>query len=234
MLFPLYARIKLKTAIARSQNEMSQIVNAIHHYESTYSTFPSTRQAMSASSSLPVPEDFTYGTDGLAPLKTPNPTLTFNVASTTGNHQANNAEIMAVLLDLESYGNGSPTVNKDHLKNPQRIVVLPVKFPGNTNGPGVGLDGVYRDPFGNPYFITLDLNNDGKCRDSFYRLGKVSQLNNQSGFNGLVNTKDPAGRGDNFEYNGPIMVWSAGPDGTVDPNARANEGANKDNLLSWK
>jgi hypothetical protein len=36
------------------------------------------------------------------------------------------------------------------------------------------------------------------------------------------------------------MVWSAGPDKMVDPNlggslnGKANKGANKDNVLSWK
>ncbi len=30
------------------------------------------------------------------------------------------------------------------------------------------------------------------------------------------------------------MVWSAGPDGKIDPGSPANQGANKDNILSWK
>jgi hypothetical protein len=30
------------------------------------------------------------------------------------------------------------------------------------------------------------------------------------------------------------MVWSAGPDGKIDPNSAANTGANKDNVLSWQ
>ena len=97
--------------------------------------------------------------------------------------------------------------------------------------PGVGLDGVYRDPWGIPYFITVDLNSDEKCRDSFYRLSLVSKLNAQgAGYNGLI-----SGPGlDNFLYNGQIMVWSAGPDKSVDPGVAANKGLNKDNVLSWK
>ena len=31
-----------------------------------------------------------------------------------------------------------------------------------------------------------------------------------------------------------VMVWSAGPDKKVDPKSKANVGANKDNILSWK
>jgi hypothetical protein len=34
--------------------------------------------------------------------------------------------------------------------------------------PGVGTDLVYRDPWGNPYIITLDLNYDEKARDACY------------------------------------------------------------------
>jgi hypothetical protein len=30
------------------------------------------------------------------------------------------------------------------------------------------------------------------------------------------------------------MVWSAGPDGKIDPVSPANQGANKDNILSWQ
>ena len=30
------------------------------------------------------------------------------------------------------------------------------------------------------------------------------------------------------------MVWSAGPDGKIDPTAPANSGVNKDNILSWQ
>ena len=30
------------------------------------------------------------------------------------------------------------------------------------------------------------------------------------------------------------MVWSAGPDKKVDANVGANQGDNKDNILSWK
>ena len=30
------------------------------------------------------------------------------------------------------------------------------------------------------------------------------------------------------------MVWSAGPDKRINSNLAANQGANKDNVLSWK
>jgi hypothetical protein len=33
--------------------------------------------------------------------------------------------------------------------------------------------------------------------------------------------------------NGPVMVWSFGPDGLADPNIKANAGVNADNVISW-
>jgi hypothetical protein len=54
------------------------------------------------------------------------------------------------------------------------------------------------------------------------------------GLNGLVDRTDPTGADNNWQYHGKVMVWSAGPDGRIDPNSLANQGANKDNILSWK
>ncbi len=111
--------------------------------------------------------------------------------------------------------------------------------------PGVGNDLVYRDPWGNPYVITMDLNYDEQCQDAFYCLTAVSSTspssNPTSGINGLIN---PDGTANNYRYHGKVMVWSAGPDGQIDPTAyqpptgplqgSANSGVNKDNILSWQ
>jgi hypothetical protein len=106
----------------------------------------------------------------------------------------------------------------------------------DANAPGVGPDGVYRDPWGSPYVITIDANNDEKTRDAFYKLPAVSQdpnPSNPNGLNGLIKRKLPNGT-KVFEANSPVMVWSAGPDKTVNPSVAADKGANKDNILSWK
>jgi len=55
----------------------------------------------------------------------------------------------------------------------------------------------------------------------------------QAGFNGLVNSVDPNGGGNHFESTVQVMVWSAGPDRAVQ-NTKADQGGNKDNILSWK
>jgi len=146
---------------------------------------------------------------------------------------------MAALLDVEFWPNAptTATINKDHVKNPQKTHFLNANMAPNTSSPGVGQDGTYRDPWGNPYIITIDLNYDEKARDAFYRSAAVSadagdSNNPKRGLNGLI-PKVVSGA-TVYEANSPVMVWSAGPDKLIDPNMAANKGANKDNVVSWK
>ena len=231
MLLPALSRAKRAAQVKMAETQIGQIKTALTEYESHYSQFPATRGAMDTA--LKTGDDFTYGTAGLASFLNSSAVLFPTVGAPQGTYQTNNAEIMAVLLDLEAYGNGMPTVNKDHVKNPQRTALLNAISVNATNVNGVGPDGVYRDPWGQPYIISIDLNGDGKCRDAFYRLAKVSKApSGTGGLFGLYNadTSNP----DKFEFNGSVMVWSAGPDKMIDPGILANTGVNKDNVLSWK
>lgn len=230
MLMPVLATARTKARVKRANLEMAQIVAAIHQYESTYSRPPYSAQAQNAAAQNQPAEDFTYG----GTFRTPTGTCQVPLAPPNFNYQTNNAELMAILLDLESYPDGRVTINKDHVKNPQRVKFLNANFVSDTVSPGVGRDGVYRDPWGNPYVISIDLNNDEKTWDGFYRRQTVSQQSGTVGYNGLVNTKDANGNGNHFEGNVAVMVWSAGPDKMIDPNLPANVGVNKDNVLTWK
>lgn len=237
MLLPVLSKMRTRAAIAKAKMEISQIKDAIHQYETAYSTFPASRGALNAA--VATGDDFTYGTSGLlTPIKMPSGSYVLKSPRETapGAYQTNNAEITAVLQDIETYPNSQDTVNKGHVKNPQRTSFLNAKPVGDIITPGIGPDGVYRDPWKNPYIISMDLNSDEKCKDAFYRLREVSSLKNgtSAGYFGLVNSKNAAGVSDDFEYNGKIMVWSAGPDGMIDPTRAANTGANKDNVLSWQ
>ena len=245
MLLPALAAAKKRAQVAKAKVEVGQIVGAIHDYESAYSRFPVSASAM-AVAGLNGGEDFTYGTAGV--LCVPNPPLTSGSGFLTpvlgqgkvespGTYQTNNAEVIAILMDLEAYGDGRATINAGHVKNPQRTKFLPATMSGDTKSAGVGSDGVYRDPWGNPYIITIDVNNDERARDAFYRSGGVSADPNDGstpkrGLNGLI--PNTGVTGNPYEANTPIMVWSAGPDKMIDPNSPANQGANKDNVLSWK
>jgi prepilin-type N-terminal cleavage/methylation domain-containing protein len=232
MLLPALSAAKKKAQIKRAQVDIGNIVNAIHKYEADYNRMPATKGAIDDASTAKT--DFTYGTSGLAGLATPSGTA-YNVKNSY-TYNTNNAELMAVLLDLEYYANGSKTVNFQHVKNPQRSKSLNANAVSDNTSPGIGIDGVYRDVWGQPYIITIDLNNDEKARDVFYGLPAVSKDKADThtppiGFNGLLSA-DPAGTA--YELNGPVMVWSAGPDKMIDDNQPANQGANKDNVLSWK
>jgi len=237
MLLPALSAVKQKTKVRQAQMEIGQIVNAIQQYEAAYNQFPVSSNAVAAA--VNTKGDFTFGTFGVKPLRTPTGTTAITAVepvATPMAYQTNNCEIMSVLLDLETFpSNGLPTINRLHVKNPQRTAFLNAKIQGGTT-PGVGSDLVYRDPWGNPYIITLDLNYDEKARDFLYRRRTVSQSvpGVPGGYNGLVNSVDAGGNGDDFEGNSTIMVWSAGPDGMVDLNGPALKGANKDNVVSWK
>ena len=250
LLLPALSRVKLKAQIKKVQMEANGIVNAIHTYEADYSKFPVSAAAMSAATAVPAavggPEDFTYGTKGVAcvgPGGTNAVDAGFSVPggttyaiTTPGTYQTNNAEVMGVLLDMEYWGSVA-TINVGHVKNPQKTKYLSVTMAGNNTSAGVGQDGTYRDLWGNPYIITIDLNFDDKARDAFYRLPAISAdpadlSTPKRGLNGLI--PKVIGAAAYYEANSPVMVWSAGPDKLIDNTKAATVGANKDNILSWK
>jgi hypothetical protein len=165
-------------------------------------------------------------------------TATVTAKDMNGNdlpYQANNSEVVAILMAWTNFPNGTPAPsNPGNIKNPQREVYLAAAtVVASPNLPGIGPDGVYRDPWGNPYIISFDLTNDEKTRDGFYRDHRVSQNTGQAGFFGLYNSTDPSGMTDAYEASTPVMVWSAGPDKMIET-GKANQGANKDNVLGWK
>src|SRR5215813_12058228 len=150
---------------ATARIEIAQIVAAIQDYEAAYSRFPVTSAALNSVATAG--DDLTYG----GTFKTPGPSTSVFTAS----HPADNSEIMGVLLNLEYFNNHLPTANVGHVLNPQLRPFLNAKMRSDTDAAGVGTDGVYRDPWGNPYVITIDANNDEKTRDVFYRDRMVSE-----------------------------------------------------------
>jgi hypothetical protein len=201
---------------------MAQIVSALTAYESLYGRFPTSTQAAAAAATSE--EDMTYG--GVL-----EETHTWLAGPC---YLTNNSELMPALLDLEYFGDGAPTLNCGHAQNPQKSKFLEARQPGGTNSaPGVGMDGIYRDPWGSPYLITLDLNHDGRTRDVMYRNPEVSRdpANPARGFYGLIGTTNMQGK---LVFEAPcrVLVWSAGPDRHVNTYQAANEGVNRDNILS--
>lgn len=235
LLLPTLGRAKRQALVKRAQVEIADLVQAIRQYETMYSRFPSSTEAQQAAAKLNPPDDFTYG----GQFRTPVGILNIGTPGYTAGAPAvaDNAEVMAILMDVESFPSATAQVNQvnaGHRRNPQRQKLINPKMVSTTTDPGVGPDGVYRDPWGNPYIITMDLNYDETARDAFYRTAQVSAdpANPARGLNGLL--RKSVANQTFYEYSGPIMVWSAGPDGMVDPTQKADRGANRDNILSWK
>jgi hypothetical protein len=77
-------------------------------------------------------------------------------ADTSKIFSSNNNELFDVLRSYTGVG----SVNAGGVLNPRKIVFIEAKTTLNTSDPGVGSDGVYRDPWGKPYVIGMDLNYD--------------------------------------------------------------------------
>ena len=219
MLLPALSAANKKAKAKKAAMEVAAIAQAIKQYEADYSRPPISKATADAVPA--VAEDMTFGGQVL------------QNEMGGGYWTPNNAEVIAILMDKETYPNGTASPNKDHVKNMKRIAYLNAPIVNDVNLPGIGPDGVYRDPFGNPYVITIDLNMDEKCKDALYRRSDVSQNTGSTGYDGLSN---PSG-GENFEYAGSVMVWSAGIDKRAKaaaPDAKPTTGLNKDNICSWK
>jgi prepilin-type N-terminal cleavage/methylation domain-containing protein len=232
LIMPALSAVKKRALMMKARTQISQIDTAIQGYDSAYGRFPVSPAAQAAAEAsakgIRPNGDFTYGGIYRTPTGTwPSPMPV--------NYAPSNTEVIAILMDQTNYPGGGPTINMSHVKNPQQHLFLNAKLSGDTSSPGVGTDLVYRDPWGNPYIISMDLNYDDKCQDAFYCLQKVSAQtgSNTLGLNGLISAGAAMNR-DDFKDRDTVMVWSAGPDGKIDPNAAANQGANKDNILGWK
>jgi prepilin-type N-terminal cleavage/methylation domain-containing protein len=247
MLLPVLSRVRLSAYKTQARVQVNDIATAIQAYDSAYGRFPVSPYAQQLAAATSGGSDITYCgvyTNGAGVLwpGTGQPAASACIAS--------NSDVIAILMDYTNYPGstyGGFTINTNYQKNPQKTIFLNAKLSGwdptspGAAVPGVGNDLVYRDPWGNPYIISMDLNYDGQCQDAFYGLRKVSQQSGQTGYNGLMNATDAGGGGNDFRYHGSVMVWSMGPYGPGTPSASsfdfgqpANSAANKNHILSWQ
>ena len=214
LLLPALATVKQRAKVTQAKSEMKNLEIAIKAYETEYHRFPASKNAEDASSAAGSTGDFTYGTKGFSP---PLPPIEVSA------YAVNNAELMQILMDFDR-GPGSP--NEGHKRNPRHHAFFTAKMV--PNGPGLStVDDVLRDPWGNPYIVTIDMNGDDKCFDSFY----VTMLNNNPNYQTQL---AKAGLSTTNSLTGTVMIWSLGPDGQATANIGAMEGANKDNILGWQ
>lgn len=228
LLLPALTKSKTTVKIKAARMDMTTLIAAINQYESEYKRMPASSNAMrSLTANCP---DFTFGTVRKG-TDQPDGQISSPVILSTGNsgYQNCNSEVMNILRNANNYPNTNSAAN------PRRISFVSPKISAGTNTAGVGTDGVYRDPWGNPYIITLDGDFDDKCLDGFYRNASVSQdPGSTNPLKGLKNLSRTNSSGDNFQADVPVMIWSFGPDGKIDASTKANAGVNKDNILSWE
>ena len=228
MILPTLGKAKDSAKKAQARSEMQNISGAVRAYEAEYSRFPIPSQI---TDQLKTP-DYTFGTmhmtgNSARRLTNAKGELLPKIA-TPGRVQVSNAEVVAILRAQEKFRNGRPTSNRNHRMNPKKVNFLNAKDVTSPTQGGVGTDGVFRDPWGSPYIVTVDANYDGKTIDAFYGQGAVSGSDKSVGLTGLTKVKG------GYQANTPVMVWSLGPDGLASAGEMANQGVNKDNILSWQ
>jgi len=237
MLLPVLAAAKKSAQKAQARTEIQGIIAAINQYDQDYGRFPLTADEKNAVASYPS-GDFTTGY-----INNPSPGKIWPAAGTRGFSYDCNSNVVAILMDLQAFPIGPLTSNNGHVYNPKQVKYLNAKMSGYDpthpalNPPG-GVDqlGNYRDPWGNPYIISMDTSYDDQCADMFYSLTAVSGPGGNNSNPGNVGLSNPNTTiNNNFQFHGKVMVWSAGPDGLVapGPNGNATLPPNKDNILSW-
>jgi prepilin-type N-terminal cleavage/methylation domain-containing protein len=232
ILLPALTRAKLAAKVAQTKTEIKGIEGAVNSYYQTYQRYPTSLNVRKDGVSNFNP-DYTYGTfnttpgqPGYVPAKGKTaiviPPLGYSKVAT------NNSEVIAILMDQDRTNPAAP--KKGNSENRQGQVFLNAKAGNIITSPGVGPDGVYRDPWGSPYIITLDLNYDNSSRDAFYRAENVNidKQNPSKPVTGFVKADRDA-----WEARTGVMVWSLGPDKMADGNVPANKAPNKDNITSW-
>ena len=210
ILLPAIAIAKNKAKVTVAKTEMGNLITAITGYESEYSRPPASKEVEGQIGDLR--PDFTYGTERTHPpanvvvVGGGGRSLTVIKNDSPYTFEADNSVIMNILLDRNYYP------NVDHARNPRKQVNFKTKE-GAVGDPGLDPDGILRDPWGHPYIITIDMNEDNRCEDSYYS----------------PQPKDA--------IPGQVLVWSLGRDGSANPpngNPPDRSGSNRDNVLSWR
>jgi prepilin-type N-terminal cleavage/methylation domain-containing protein len=235
ILLPALSAAKKRAQIIKVRTEITQLVTAIEQYHATYGRYPTSKDTRTkgVDANNPLFVDFTYGTKGTGPTAAPDASVTKDPAGgikilnnpTAGGYETNNSEVMAILMNVKEWVSKS----SGNSENPKGEPFYSPKQTDSKTQPGLGSDGVLRDVWGNPYIISFDMNYDNVTRDGFYRSLKVSAPAG-TGLNGAFSeTKGPM----DWAFRQSVLVWSLGPDGTASDSQGANEGVNKDNVLSW-
>jgi len=210
LLLPALGRAQMQAKRKTCQTQEVGLVGAIATYNSTYSRLPASTNAVNAVANIT--NSFTFGSSLTSPTGgggqltgapkingAPSGMITW----TPKLYQNNNSEVMAILRDdvyfPEYATNGS--LHLGHIYNPQQTPFFQATTatpgaPGAWMGsPGVGPDEIWRDPWGQPYIISLDLQGNNQVFDPY--------------LNGMYQAQSP--KTPPLFTPGNAVVWSLGP-----------------------
>jgi prepilin-type N-terminal cleavage/methylation domain-containing protein len=219
LLLPALAKAKVSAQKKVAQSEEVNLVAAINQYYAQYSRLPASSAAVAAAASegFGNSNDFTFGTmSNSTPITSKLPQVETHGEVKGQDYQNFNAEVIAILRD-DIYPPEGTNGGSQHIYNPQQTPFFSAK-PGMRNAdgtgtPGIGPDDVFRDPWGSPYIVTLDLNYDFKCFD--WTLDYMYYQENNT----------------HLWVPGEAIVWSFGPLKTNVLNQALNTGINKQTLI---
>jgi prepilin-type N-terminal cleavage/methylation domain-containing protein len=221
MILPALSKAKIGAQKKISQSEEVNLVAAINQYYAQYSRLPASTNATTAANG----GDFTFGTVSqstpLGSINLPGPQIyTTELGMGKGGkaYQNYNSEVISILRDDNYWPESNSISGVGHVYNPQQTPLFNAKAGmtntdgtasiGPTGTPGVGPDDVFRDPWGSPYIITLDLNYDGKCYDPY-----LAQM---------YSNNFPTPTPQTLLVPGEAVVWSLGPMKTFNTNEALN------------
>ncbi len=223
LILPAVGNVKKKARDVQAKKDMADIKGAISVYQQDYSRLPASPAAAALGT------DFTYGTTTASTGYGGGTTNIYN--NNNVGHQASNAELMLILTAATSFTDYTTNnCNAGDVRNPRKIGYFNAKSSGASGvsaGKGLGTDGVMRDPGGNPYIISLDLNYDGWVSNSVYNHNAVNAFNTGLARQGAAGTHT-------WALKDSVMIFSFGQDGQLGSAVGANIEPNKDNVLSWK
>jgi prepilin-type N-terminal cleavage/methylation domain-containing protein len=221
MLLPALSKSRISAQKGVAKTEEANLVAAINQYYAQYSRLPASSSAVAAAQTAAQnSNDFTFGTvSNTSGGATVMPGYATNIIQTVGSsssYQNYNSEVIAILRDDNFYPEASNGVS--HIFNPQQTSLFNAKVALDTTSPGIGPDDVFRDPWGSPYIVTMDMNYDNKCYDK--TLDTMYQ-NNSGTKNPLVLT-----------IPGEAVVWSLGPAKVINTTLPLNTGPNHQTIVT--
>ncbi len=245
ILLPVIAKSKTKAKVATARISIKDLDAAIKAYRTDYQRFPLPanypRNLVGDSSSGYIFNNNDHSTAGYPNSmynKDPIYNVTFPRFDATAlpnlrNRLTFNSDIMYILMN-DTNPNGT---NPNGARNPKKNVYLAPKElgPEGTAGQlrrgGVSDARIYRDPFGNKFKISMDLNRDGYCYDYYY--GSKFNEEGLAPHQSRVNWNGHSLNGRIIKYSaikGDVMIWTAGPDREIEGMAGYPRGVNYGNV----